>query len=404
MKFSFGTNSLPASSSYNQRESYAENYSEGYSQHSSVNYWYEHMRYGRIDYTNQDVILPKDSSIQTLDGAEDVSAINFAASAFNSMGAEINQRILDGTIPSNGNGFLSSGLIVKRGYRSPRQDYLTFMSQLYDNSLFPFLISPGVNNDILNFYDFIEQFSLFIERFTLLQPYTMTEYIISNLATPLYSGLAIEIDDTLDHGEDFPKITNYINDPHFEIYRQIAANNGIILDKNAPWRLVARPGATQIAGAMANYNTSAETMVDDLYDRAHTFDIPDLKSYMRSFYDSFVTSKPTVHVPLIEGSTKRKGLTKVFQRATMSNEEYQQQWLSDDPFWIRLYIYVRAKETNRDWNQYKFEQVVTKATQFLQYSGETAAYKFINKEVKRPYGEEKFVGRYRRGNFRFQRK
>ena len=88
----------------------------------------------------------------------------------------------------------------------------------------------------------------------------------------------------------------------------------------------------------------------------------------------------------------------------MTDEQYQEEWESDNAFWIRVYIYVRAKETNRDWNQYKFDQVSQKAAQFLQYSGETAAYKFINKEVKRPWGEDKVIKKYRRGNFRFQRK
>ena len=88
----------------------------------------------------------------------------------------------------------------------------------------------------------------------------------------------------------------------------------------------------------------------------------------------------------------------------MTDEQYKEEWEPDNAFWIRLCVYVRAKETNRDWNQYKFEQVSTKALQFFKYSGEEAAYKFINKEVRRLWGENRAIGKYRRGNFRFQRK
>jgi hypothetical protein len=403
MKYSFGSNELPASSSFSERVKYAKNYPRGYSEHNSVDYWYDNILFGRIDQ-NQDAIYPDVGSVKRLDGKDEVFAINFVADAFNSMRANVNEHIRTGNIPPVALGILNGGLSAKKGWRDPRRDYFSFMRGLYSQNLFPLLISPEINDDILNFSDFVAQFTLFIERYTLLQPYTMTEYITSNLGTPLYSGWAIEINDSLDHGEDAHKIALYINSAQFEIYRQIAATSGFNLDKNAPWRLVAIPQSPQIGAKMANNKVNIETMVDKLYKKPYLSDISDLKLYLKEFYNDFVKRKPTVHVPLIKGENRKRSLTRVVNRDIMTDEQYQEEWESDNAFWIRLYIYVRAKETNRDWNQYKFDQVSQKAAQFLQYSGEDAAYKFINKEVRRPWGEDKVIKRYRRGNFRFQRK
>jgi hypothetical protein len=403
MKYSHGSNELPASSSFHERVEYAKNYPRGYSEHNSVDYWYDNMFFGRIDQ-NQDAIYPAAGSVKRLDGKDEVFAINFVADAFNSMRATVGDLMRVGTIPSTGFGILNAGLSASRGWRSPREDYFSFMRELYSDNFFPFLIDPDINEDILNFSDFVEQFTLFVGRYTLLRPYTMTEYITSNLGTPLYSGWAIEIVDSFDHGEDIPKIASYMNDPHFEIYRQIAANNGFNLDKNAPWRLVAIPYAEQISTKMANNEVNLETMVDKLYKRSYLSDIPDLKFYLKEIYNNFVKRKPTVHIPLIKGENRKRSLTRVVKRDIMTDEQYREEWESDNAFWVRLYIYVRAKETNRDWNQYKFDQVSQKAAQFFKYSGKDAAYKFINKEVRRPWGEDKVIGRYRRGNFRFQRK
>ena len=61
MEFSFGSNELPASASYNERREYIKNYSTGLSDHANVDYWYDHLLFGRID-RNQDAIYPASGS------------------------------------------------------------------------------------------------------------------------------------------------------------------------------------------------------------------------------------------------------------------------------------------------------------------------------------------------------
>lgn len=397
MKLSFGSNELRASSSYNERSEYIENYSTGLADHAYVDYWYDHLLYGRID-RNQDAIYPASGSALTkrVLGEEEVFALNFVSDAFVSLKLDIDSKLSNGSI--NNAGFLSSGLNAKRGWRDPRQDFFTYMTSFYGNFILPFMVDSNVNSTIMGFEDFVDQFTTLIDRITLLRPYTMSEYTLSNLSTPMHTGLAISIDDESDHGEDLDKISNYNNDAHFEIYRQAAANHGFNVDKNAPWRLVAITYSEPMLAKMSAYGLTNENLVDKAYTKASFTDLTDLKFYMREFYNTFVTQYPTVSVPF--GSSK-KTLTSTFERATMSQEEFDDKWASNDNFWIKLYIYIRAKETNRDWDQNKFKSVVKKATQFLKYSTPSATHRYVNKEVRRPWGEDAAIGEYRRGTFRF---
>ena len=397
MKLSFGSNELRASSSYNERSEYIENYSTGLADHAYVDYWYDHLLYGRID-RNQDAIYPASGSALTkrVLGEEEVFALNFVSDAFVSLKLDIDSKLSNGSI--NNAGFLSSGLNAKRGWRDPRQDFFAYMTSFYGNFILPFMIDSNVNSTIMGFEDFVNQFTTLIDRITLLRPYTMSEYTLSNLSTPMHTGLAISIDDESDHGEDLDKISNYNNDAHFEIYRQAAANHGFNVDKNAPWRLVAITYSEPMLAKMSAYGLTNENLVDKAYTKASFTDLTDLKFYMREFYNTFVTQYPTVSVPF--GSSK-KTLTSTFERATMSQEEFDDKWASNDNFWIKLYIYIRAKETNRDWDQNKFKSVVKKATQFLKYSTPSATHRYVNKEVRRPWGEDAAIGEYRRGTFRF---
>jgi len=335
-------------------------------------------------------------------GEGEVFALNFVADAFSSIQSDAKELIRVGAISSTG--LVSRLLEPKRGWRSPREDYFSYVRKMYEGLIFPFMSSRKINGKILDFPDFIEQFTILIDRVTLLQPYTMSEYLLSNLSTPLYSGLVIEIDDTSDQGEDLNKIATYINDIQFETYRQLAANQGFALDKNAPWRLVAITYSSQMTDLMQKYDVGKETLTEKFYKLSCFIDVSDLKFYLKEFYNMFVGQIPSVRVPLFGEEGRKTSLTKVIKRDIMSEEQYEEEWRSDDSFWLRLCIYIRAKETNRDWNQYKFDQVSAKAAQFLEHANEDAAFKFINKEVRRPWGEDEVIKKYRRGNFRFQRK
>jgi len=154
---------------------------------------------------------------------------------------------------------------------------------------------------------------------------------------------------------------------------------------------------------MKSYNINLETVFPEYYYKSSLLDIPTLKVHVRNFYNSFVRAFPKMRTQEVSTRNgKSISLTKVEERVMMRRDFYESRYTN--LFWIRLYTYIRAKETNRDWDQYKFDHVVQRASDFFVYSGERTALKFINKEVRRAPGEYLQVDEYRRGNFKFKRK
>ena len=83
-------------------------------------------------------------------------------------------------------------------------------------------------------------------------PVTKTGMTYSRFYNPMFSGLCIEIS-TADHGDDEWKFRNFINNYNFKLYSLAASKFGFLIDKNAPWRLVANLNSAQMKSYINNY-------------------------------------------------------------------------------------------------------------------------------------------------------
>jgi hypothetical protein len=403
MEISFGSNDLPASASFNQRLAYKNNYPAGINEYRTLDFWYDDMLYGRVD-TQGDTIYPSEARLKQLktDGNESLFALDFVVDAYNGFIGAMQQQENNGNFILLDGSVFASRFTAVRGWYNINEKYAAYMKFYYDNNIFPYMTDESRTDEIVDFDDFIEVFTRLIEETTINSPFTRTELITSKYSSPHSSGLSIEFAES-DHGEDFIKALGYMNNINFELYRETARQHGFSVDKNAPWRLTADVGSNRMQAYMKRYDVSFETFFDKYFYKSHLLDIATMKAYIFQFYEFFVQSFPDATVPLVENvGGKSISLTKRMPRATMSQVEYRERY--DNLFWIRLYIYVRAKETNRKWDQHKFDQTVKKASDFFVYSGEAALFKFINKEVKRAPGEFFREEEPRRGTFRFRRK
>lgn len=404
MKISFGSNESRASGSFNQRLAYAKNYPPGITDVRSINYWYEDYLYGKID-TNGDIIYPSEAFLKQLPGESDDThfALNFVVDAYEAFRREMQrQENNDNFINLDGTPF-EDRFQPTKGWSSTNSIYNDYTTSFYNKVLLPFMKQPGRQPDIVDFHGFIEEFTQLIDKVSAVTPFTKTEYIASKYMTPLGSGLVVEFSEDYSCGTDFPKIVDFANDINFELYRMMARQHGFAIDKNAPWRMICNVNSSATQVFMKKYDIGFENLFEDYYYKSHFFDIPTMKSYLFQYYQNFIKAFPDVVVPIVENvGGKNISLTKRIPRATMTKQRYKEDF--DNLFWIRLYIFVRAKETNRDWDQHEFDQTVKKASDFFVYSGERAMFKFINKEVKRSPGEYFETEKYIRGNFRFKRK
>ena len=401
MKISFASNDSPTTIAFTQRQEYTDNYPAGIRNYRKINFWYNDILFGRVDRKG-DVVYPVQKSLKELSAPGHYSVLNFVSDAYDSFVADmLTQERHNHFINLDGTPF-ASRFEPTRAWVNTGANYSEYIKDYYNSFMLPFMSQPGNSEDILDFDDFVVQFTRMLDRTSLLIPFTRTEYVASKFSSPLSSGLMIEFAEA-DHGDDFPKILDFINNINFELYREIASRNGFAVDINAPWRLIADIGSDAMQRFMGAHNATLDTVFGDYYHKASLMDVPNLKIYLREYYNAFVRAYPKVRVPRVVNKNGRNiSLTSAEKRVILTEDEYNVRY--DNVFWIRLYIYMRAKETNRDWDQHKFDHVVQRATDFYLYSDELAAFKFINKEVKRPPGEYSQVPEYRRGDFRFKRK
>ena len=92
---------------------------------------------------------------------------------------------------------------------------------------------------VLNFDSFLDIFlNLYFPKMMLELPLTKTGVLESRKISPNMSGLCVEI--SLDsHSNDYIKFNKYLNNVNYEFYTLAASKFGFLVDKNAPWRLVA---------------------------------------------------------------------------------------------------------------------------------------------------------------------
>jgi|10_taG_2_1085330.scaffolds.fasta_scaffold02789_4 hypothetical protein len=415
MKFSAGSNINTAHEAFVYRQQYAFNYPPGIRDYRRINFWYNEMLFGRVDQAGN-VVYPSEAFLKQLftTNQHTYFVLNFVADAYEAFRNTIRtQEAHNHFLNVDGTPF-AKRFEPTRAWISINENYNTYIQDYYDSFVLPFMASSTRKDDIKSFDDFIMEFTRLIDRTSLLVPFTKTEYIVSKYGSPLTSGLVVEFA-TKDHGDDSTKISDFVNNINFELYREVASQNGFAVDMNAPWRLIADIGSDAMQRFMKEYDQSLDTVFDAYYYKSSYFDIPNLKVYLSDFYDGFVRAFPTIHTPHVgeatalglgtearEHGARNISLTTVRDRDIMSPEDYKFKY--NNLFWIRLCIFIRAKETNQNWDQHKFDHVVKRASEFYMYSTEIAMLKFIKKELERDPGEYFLAEPRRRGSFDFKRK
>lgn len=345
-----------------------------------LDFWYEKPFYGRSDVDSRAIHLSERNLKQFPIGtAEPLYGVNFVVDAFMDMRQEISSLRSRGAIKPEG---AFAEFELKKAWVSPHQLYHFLMDAVLYQRFKVYINRFDLERDIVDFKTFINVFTQFVDTETPRISFTRSKSILTNKLTPMISGLAIEIDEK-SHAEDTPKMEDFIRDPNFPIFKETAMRFGFLLDKHAPWRLIADLGSPAMAPYMENYGVSKEDIIDRYYYKSHLLDLETLKTYIIEFYNSYVTSKPTVVEPKF-AVTKCgiKVMTKKINRTPQEKELLDQ--FIDDQFWLRMYTFIRAREENKAWNQAFFEKVVRNAVYYSLGKNMETAIEYIDRKCKIP--------------------
>jgi len=408
-----GSNELGSIFSFMARRYYAESgFQDGL---SSIDLWNDKYFYGKIDH-HGNAVYPSETNLKQINAGaspEDPTLflIDFVADAFTDLQGDLRDATMMNKIPGSS---LVNLLKPKRAWYSTIQGYEVWMSIMYE-TLFTKYFTKAIERKILNFRQFVDEcIRLFVQTAGEI-PVTKTGYILSGYNSPRMSGFVVEVQEELRDADE--KKVEYQADPAFYYYQRAALDRGFLVDKNAPWVLVADLnsvamikyqekyglGLPPVGGgrdenaevlhqlpanrSMSRHLWGSRDVFETYFYKSYKYDIPLLKRMLITFWNSFVQAYPNptrVHsgaarpIPS-HGSPNSKTIISTTNRVhvTVAQVDRKYPW----SFWLRQYFIIRLAEMGASWSSLKFERTVVKANQIRVAYGEPAALSFINKEL-----------------------
>jgi hypothetical protein len=346
---------------------------------NSIDMWYEDQLYGKVDH-NQIPIYPSESSLTQLQSNNTVFAINFVAQAWEDLRQHITASVREGRINRNS---VYATFEPSKGWTSIHSSYHDWNTAMFQAFSGVFM-NTARDQKIINLEGFIDVYIEFIDKMSYLFPQTRESLILSNSSSPLMSGLIIEISNT-PHDRDDAK-GKYLLDRGYDRVVAAAQKFGFMIDKNAPWRFIANLESEEMKKYMREYGyDDKKDAFDDAYFKSHEYEIDVFKHYIWGWYDQYVAAKPTVNKISYEKCTTSSKKSRYFskkQKREVLTEAQAFERISDE-FWTKLYIYVRAKETQKPWRQVKFDRVVEKTLNLIRLKNKETGMAYFFKEIEK---------------------
>ena len=373
-----GRNNLTSLASFYQRglyedTSYPELLPEPIDTYSDFN-----VLYGRVNTEGSSIILAEDNLQQIVSpSGETRFVLDFVADAWNDLVAYHTKAVRLRAIKTQKSVF--QRMEPKKTWESIHPLYKDHIQNMYGVFVGQFLSSP-MNAEIVDFESFLRYYLDYCGKLAKKMPVTKTSFITSKYATPLTSGLIIELVDGK-HDDDYAKYIGFIRDINFDFFTTACRKFGFLVDKNAPWRIIADVNSSYMREKMNSRGAEVRTTEDVFnfyYLKSIHYEIENLRSFFLQSYQLFLVQDP--EVSKLKTTFKGKHtMTKIcdFERKPMSREEFDEKYPAE--YWIRTLCYLRATETDAPQDQREFDKTVRKAKEILQWRGLGTAVKFIDK-------------------------
>ena len=348
-----------------------------------INFWGENALYGQVDQRG-DSILPSEKYFKPLSASKEAGkslfVFNFVADAFRDMLLYFNKASNIDAIKKENT--MLSNLKPTSAWSSIHSQHDRTMKLTYKNYVTHFLNENNRRQHVLTFDDFMKGF---LEYFDVIYDYTTitkTALMSSGYCPPESSALVINLY-KLDHGDDEVKYKKFINDPNFKFYYNAALKHGFLIDKNAPWRLVADIESEAMQKYMSAYDVSLDNLFDKYYYKTHEYDFEIFKFYMQQYYNSFVTEFPYRKQTISQGA-EICSKVKMDKREMLTQETIEKKY--SDFWWMERYIHVKNGEIGFLWDEYKVKRTTKRAKDLAYGLDIRSAMDYINIECKKSIG------------------
>lgn len=382
---------------------------------------YEGQHYGKINNNNFS-ISPKPEFLQNI--GENCNVLNFVGDAFTAF--DLNLQLLKqrGSIPKSSPVYKFE---PQEFYNNIGDLYFSFYEREYQ--LFQQFVNENkYDKNIKNFDTFIDVFVKFVDIRTPGIPLLKSSFCSSKYVPKKINGLIIDLaaNDPLD---DSVKYNKFIKDSAFKCYLDIVQESGFVINQDQPWQLIANLNSTKMKyyfmlkmkqlkdnGIIINNPIECSSTVYEqckeqlenfnlqkfLFDKNEYFevfqvlnftDIKDLKRIVGRMYNSYVNLKPN----LLTIESKKQNNSYFIDKKILKRNQINILDLVNEretSKWIKLYVYVKCRENNMNFDQRKFDSIVEKTYRLYSGIDISEAMGYLQSEIAK-------TGDYKRKNRNF---
>jgi len=337
-----------------------------------IDLWYEKPLYGKINNLSESIFVSELFLKQLKsDKGKMIMTLNFVADAFEDFRLFIKRSIKQIKIDVSDSEF--ADVDPRNGWNNVNELYQSHMNAVYEVFRDVFIKDHSREQRIKDFNSFLKVFVEYVDSLAHFYPFTRTSFVMTKLCPIEISGLSIQLREA-NHAMDQEKYENFIRDRNYAFYVKAAQQHGFMVDKNAPWRLVADVGSPAIIPYMNKYNVTPKYLFDAFYYKSHQTELEVLKVYVTQFYNSFVAAEPFLKITKTSALTN--GLvTERFSRKMIDMNDF------DDNLWLKLYAYIRAKETMTKMSKNIFDRMIVSAQMILLKIDKIKAIEYIDRRL-----------------------
>lgn len=330
LKF-LATNNLSAKGLFYTRMAYKD-YAIPEDSLRMMDYWYGDSLYGKVDFNNN-VVYPMVNRTNLLQpipqNASTVLGLFFVSRQIEKLKNEYQAllEISQGTIkPLPG----YEDFQVSKSYLPIHERYDQHFSEVMSYFVMEYL--PHYSKCISEFRHIIKYYKQFVKEFGTHFPITKTSYILMPTTSVLSTGLIVDLEYSR-HSMDGPK-EKFFPDCDFEAFQSLAAENGFLMHKNAPWRLT--------------FNVKSDILLDDSGERedifakyyypAHLEDMFNVYRFLLNSYKLFFRKNPNIFYPY----QNKDGIMKNLIKKRKMKKGFLKEYHAND--WLDLTYFTRLHE------------------------------------------------------------
>lgn len=388
-----GSNNNKSYSSFYQKKLYElKSFKQPlFTDNKPINVLYDKMFYGRVNLNNDSVIVDRSKLISKISAnGTEIKLMNFVFDAYRDFISYWDY--LKKINKLNKNSVLYD-IKATTSWIDPAKMYYYYMSGIFDQIKQQINIK---NITIKNFNDFIKEFIDYTDATTPIIPITFSNFVRSRMADPFISGMCFDVNQ-LDLTDDGVKYSQVLQDPNYPIFKKTAMKFGFFPDKHVPWRLYADIDSIAMKPYMDKYFLTQDNLYNINYVSADLHDLELLRFYMIQFYNTYILGKPeyketTFSICKKNGNTKVENRIHKLERISLEKAKLD---IDFDRLFMKLYVFLKARENNLGWDQAKFENTVQKFIDIKEGLDTTLAMRYIT-----PLFRASVISDHRQRNFK----